>query len=40
MTRLFGNAGGVFVCIATGALYLLIFSSRQMLQIISVLGKG
>jgi len=40
VTRLFGNAGGVSVCIAAGALYLLIFSCRQMLQSISVLGKG
>ena len=40
VTRLFGNAGGVSVCIAAGALYLLIFPCRQMLQSISVLGKG
>ena len=42
MTRLFGNAGGVSVCIATGALYLLISSCGPVLQSISsqVLGKG
>jgi len=34
------SIGGVSVCIAAGALYLLIFSCRPLLWSIAVLGKG